>query len=517
MNPDRAGFLRAIRSASHDYHNYLVFADWLQEHGDDSDQWYAESMRLRAEKELLIQANDSRWRDKAIRLNEMEASKPNLAEGLKDFDMWGKDSWMGGSLSAILKHGNELMGKWPIHSCHISRTDSSIKKFCNQSWIEELRKLRFDDKAAYLSAATELLQRGKFFSLKTLEILHVPINSEFCEAIGRKSSFPALEELTIHLDGLSNRFLNRLGQSKTFPSLKSLELSNRFGFRWDQWSSPVFDNFLSSTLASQLEKVIIRSEELIGAITQSSTMSDLRHIDFWSPLIRSETIHQLCRNSHFPKLETLTLGLVEQIFHPLVQTNLFPHLRTLSVHPVEITMEDLQLFCNSFPWKGEGFSLILRSPTLGDEGGRILANAKNLAGLKSLSLVSSNLGAIGTRAIAESPYLRDLEWLSLEAAPIRRMGTSAILSASWPNLKGIDLGKTELNERDLRFLAEHGNMPKLRRLVIHRNLITEKGITDLMNSDRFPMLEEIDVSGLKFHEDFEAEARQRGYRLAREY
>jgi uncharacterized protein (TIGR02996 family) len=518
MNPDRAGFLRAIRSSPHDYPNYLVFADWLQEHGDESDQWFAESMRLRAEKEILVEQEDARWRQKEIRLNEIEVNRPKLPKGLKYFDLWGKDSFIRGDLSAILKHGGELIDRWLIGSCFIDKVDSSIEKLCNQSWIRELGALGIHDSDAYATAATQLIQGSEFSSLKKLDLSFLPFDQNFWENISKTRSFPILEELVLHSYEIDGRLMNQLGNSNNFPCLKELTLSAL------QLSSPIlFADFLSSRLATQLEQFCIRSENFqhhsffSQAVVESSALVNLRVLDFSTLPLNDELLIQFCRNPHFPNLETLEFLGLPQMFRHLAEATLLPNLRNLHLHARETETDGLQLFCDSFPWKGEGFGLFMRFLRLGDEGGKMLANAKKLAGLKSLTLYKSDIGPEGTCAIAESPYLRDLEWLFLDGESTANRGRRAILGASWPNLKSIGLSRTQLDDSDLRFLAEHGNMPRLRRILIHENPITEEGITCLMNSNRFPMLEEIDVSGLQFRDDFESEVRQRGYRLVREY
>ena len=43
---DRDSFLQAIREAPEDNNLRLVFADWLQEHGDEHDRARAEFIRL---------------------------------------------------------------------------------------------------------------------------------------------------------------------------------------------------------------------------------------------------------------------------------------------------------------------------------------------------------------------------------------------------------------------------------------------------------------------------------------
>jgi uncharacterized protein (TIGR02996 family) len=141
--------------------------------------------------------------------------------------------------------------------------------------------------------------------------------------------------------------------------------------------------------------------------------------------------------------------------------------------------------------------LRLANARTGDEAVVRLASLPGLSRLRVLDLTNNRPGAKGVAALAASPHVRRLARLNLSFNALGDEGVAALLAAPWlSSLRELDLGWNDLSDAGLRALA---NCPALSRLRLLRLLgnprITAAGSTALAESPHLGRLLRLGVSG----------------------
>jgi uncharacterized protein (TIGR02996 family) len=173
-------------------------------------------------------------------------------------------------------------------------------------------------------------------------------------------------------------------------------------------------------------------------------------------------------------------------------------------------------------WLANLTALDLSYSHLDDDVARLLAASPHLGGLAHLDLGYNPVSEAGERALLEAPGLRNLKSLRLDS-PLLRVaqelrnrlllcrgghltlsGVSLLhdshveLLATAPQvetLTSLDLGGTHLTDSTLSRLLDGRRLPRLNRLVLRGNLLTDLGADILAASAaRLPVLSEMDLS-----------------------
>jgi len=100
-------------------------------------------------------------------------------------------------------------------------------------------------------------------------------------------------------------------------------------------------------------------------------------------------------------------------------------------------------------------SLDLSGTAPGVPGVRTLAESSAFSGLNSLSLRKNRLGPVAARRLSESVYLAGLHALDLSNNPIKDSGLAHLIEASfWPGLVQLEMQDCDIGEAGLRLLLE---------------------------------------------------------------
>ncbi|MBL8799786.1 MAG: TIGR02996 domain-containing protein [Planctomycetia bacterium] len=142
------------------------------------------------------------------------------------------------------------------------------------------------------------------------------------------------------------------------------------------------------------------------------------------------------------------------------------------------------------------------SEGLGDDGCQVIANASQLASLRSLELPNNDVGPAGIAALAASPHLRDLTTLDLEGGSntpnqIGPEGARHLArSSNFCRLEHLNLVFNSIEDEGLAALAESSQLAALRSLNVPGNGITDRGLIALARGAGLPSLTWLNVCGM---------------------
>jgi len=175
IDPTEAAFLRSIADGGDDDAARLVFADWLDERGDDSR---AEFVRLQCE---MASANLADDRRQALRLRERDL--------LNDH----RQSWI------------RALG-FPVEDVQFER-----------GTVARLRLAKWDEGAAFVAAA-------QFATLTELDLSGLQIGDAGATLFAQSARLPALRKLILSENGITDAGAAALAQATGFPRLDTLYL-----------------------------------------------------------------------------------------------------------------------------------------------------------------------------------------------------------------------------------------------------------------------------------------------------
>jgi uncharacterized protein (TIGR02996 family) len=252
MTPDEA-FLQAIREAPHDDTPRLIYADWLEEHGQsDRAEFIRVQCRLarmpnamveqaawtaRAE-ELLrrhweewvgsLRKIVGQWRD---RYGERWLGEEYQADGLRRFQR-GFVTGISLEADSFLRHARELRLLTPqLNWLHLWGGGGRARALAYSPELEGLATLSFIDYYhAPLTAqdAAELASSPYLHGLSTLQLGMNSIGDEGVVALAQAPWLIGLTRLELTDNGLSDRSARALAESPYLVNLQILHLQRNF-------------------------------------------------------------------------------------------------------------------------------------------------------------------------------------------------------------------------------------------------------------------------------------------------
>jgi uncharacterized protein (TIGR02996 family) len=466
MSDDRAAFLAAIREAPEDDTSRLVFADWLEEHGDDQraefiraqvtasrlDDLDPECIRLERRAAVLLKKNEKRWLTPVRRIAQscmMERgfprhvvvnSKKLRAKGAELFALEPIWSLRPTSVRSDADHVTELMDglagvrelafenmsgisstlrikEWDkifthptlasVHSLALSNNSTPIASWKTLFESEHLRNVRRLTISQDISSATRhLVAPCKPPILESLREVHFTIYTglkhDNLATWAERLPWPQITDLTV-----SRR---ALGTAPPFPTthLKSLRAA---GTGYDDEDS---GGFLGQTWPAleQLELTRETPLSILQALEGPRRFPRLRTLTFAfqrpRDLIRNQTaadvIRSWARSPLVGQLEELTIGWEETTYYEFTS-------RANRESPFPAILLDA-----------------------------LLARPEPLR-LRKLVLRHAALAAGTLTALMSSAILPDLRGLALERCDFPENWMKVVAKTTLPNLKGIGLGR----------------------------------------------------------------------------
>jgi uncharacterized protein (TIGR02996 family) len=178
----------------------------------------------------------------------------------------------------------------------------------------------------------------------------------------------------------------------------------------------------------------------------------------------------------------------------LAQAPEIARLKTLRLGATSLMSRGLEALVES-PHVGGLTCLALLMNNLGPEGTRLVAHSPRLANLTQLDLCgNTGLGDEGVKYLAESPHLRRLSRLDLAHCGIGPAGAAAL--AASPNaasLTHLDLTSNRIGDQGAEALARSPYLRRLNDLDLHNTGIGPRGVAALSRS---PILDHVIELGL---------------------
>ncbi len=393
------GFHRAIIESPEDDAPRLIYADWLDDHGDPAR---AEFIRLQIE---LASPGLDVDRGFALRRREKELLDAHGDGWREPFAAEHEPRFSRGFISSLALTGGELLesGAGHLDAAPVTRVS-----------------LRGGDVGGALAA--DLGACGFLRRLRWLDLYGSPLDDE--EAARTLFGSP-------HMAGLRGL---HLGEGDATPGMVALLAECRAGLRelylWDFHSGALGDaglaalaghpafagltnlDLLQTGVGAEGARAVAESPHLrrleslsfgvqacgyapnhlgpdgIRHLARSPLLGDLRHLGLGQTQAGSGGVRELARAAHLGRLKSLELGFNE-----------------IGGDGVAALVEA--------PWLASVTWLNLSTNPIGSGGVAALARSPRAAGIETLWLAGTGLGTEGIRALAESPHLGRLRSLGL--------------------------------------------------------------------------------------------------------
>jgi uncharacterized protein (TIGR02996 family) len=480
MSEEQA-FLHAIAEDPADDAHRLVFADWLEDHGQP-----ARAAFLRAQLRAASLPEDDPDRDAA----EDEADDL-LTEHEKDWlgDMreWALEwDWRRGGIEhvtvrgeTVIERGEELFAQAPIRSLRLLAHPAEMARLAESGLLQRIESLDLSKWPHTESAFPGIWHRDR----SLMVLLGLP-------------QLTRLTDLKLAGQGIEGLLIQTLISTHLLGRLVRLDLSNN-GALGDRAIRT-----LATTKAEHLEYLNVGGTNLLPTgirdLLNARGLAQLRDLEFGDISVlfpsgmTSETIQR-----ESGRLARLTS--VNAARNRLNWMNLIALLRALP--PKQLTRLSLTnlLFdigkleqITACPNLAGLRNLCLVGLDLRDREAQALAGSPFFGQLASLDLSRNRIGGPGIRALMQAPTLARLQELNLWANYVGNVGVETITATDRPRrLKKLVLNACNLDETSARTLAGSPALSRLRVLHLAQNRLGDDGVKALAGSSHLRRLREL--------------------------
>jgi uncharacterized protein (TIGR02996 family) len=382
-------FLQAVCEEPDDDTHRLVYADWLEEQGEDG---WAEFIRVQCEfarlPEYTAEWIHAHHRERSLYVRvHARLPVPALPEGLR----WGVHAYRRGflwqlrvfDLAAFLAHAPELFRQAPVGCLDIdARHKPNLGPLADSPWLGRLTRLEFSLGEFGAQEIGRLADSPHIGRLRGLAFRFAGISSEGWAALLNSPLTRGLHELDLQ----SNYFVG-LGPSRgvaiDFSNLRTLSIRASSIYR--HTPRAIFE-------CPGLTHLNLAGNELgpdeVGLLAEAANLATLAVLDLSGTAPGVPGVRALVGYPHLTRLRALVLrsdGLGPVAARELAGCRHFEELRHLD----------------------------LGNNPLRDNGVIALAGSPNLKGLVSLDLFRTGVTDAGARALLDSLHLRELAYVNL--------------------------------------------------------------------------------------------------------
>jgi uncharacterized protein (TIGR02996 family) len=524
MDQARA-FRQAIQDEPDEDAPRLIYADWLEDHGES-----AQAEFIRAQVRLAS-------------LPENDGNRPALEDLADDLLAQHPLDWVpdavrehttrwefrrgfveAASLRAgvFIDNGDALFSSAPIRAIHLARVEpADLAVLAQSNHLERLEKLD-------LTCGPRSLTRLNDRAVRTL--LESPHLTRLCDlrladndlegpAIRNLVDSPLLQQL-VHLDlarnyALGDRAVRMLAESSA-ESLETLDVRNtnltHFGARaLFQCRLPTLHTLNMDTARLLTEGNRDPIAELAGLL-DAPLSRQLQALNFTLCRIENTGLEQLLLWMASGGLEELELDA--NLLGP-------PAGVMLAASPDVATLKKLGLARNNIrdegakalagsPYLANVLELNLADNRIGGPGLQTLVHSTSLTGLRRLDLSGNFMGTTNATRLAEGPLIANLTGLGLSRSAIESEGVRALAeSPVVSRLRTLDLSENTFDDDALQALASSPYLKRLQRLNLSCNDLTETAILDLADSHCFPRLTRLDLGEIELSQPAKEQLRER--------
>jgi uncharacterized protein (TIGR02996 family) len=397
MNQEQA-FLQAICEDPDDDTPRLIYADWLDEHGQPER---AEFIRVQCELARLPRWH-RRWQHCLAHQRHLIVGDarglPPLPAGLS----WGQfgrgfvESVRTSDLPTFVKFAPVIFADAPVQHLvvEVAAREVSLVPLAESPWLARLHGVEKTGFGSRLGAGE-------------------------VEQLGNSPHAGALRSLRFRCGGLLEEGVSALVETAVFPRLTALDLGESGG--WVTLTQTVVDALAGVSAPVPLSALQLSSTRLavadVEVLAASRVMVNLTELDLYDNPVWAGGCGALARSPGLGRLQVLRLGKTAPGLAGVEALAASPHLTDLR-------------------W------LDLRNNGLDSAAGRVLAGAANLSRLTVLELRNNPIGDRGVCELTASPHLASLVKLDLAGCKIGDRGGRALLA--WPALADVvylDLGR----------------------------------------------------------------------------
>jgi uncharacterized protein (TIGR02996 family) len=491
MDGTEKSFRATIRANPLDATTRLVYADWLDDHGNPVDAarqrvcadpasdamrlalagaYEAEGDPARAEfVRTQVALGELPWRDVlrycADRETQqlIESSLPNWDE---DLPAWARrvcdearhQSYRRGLPVVIhcdaadwLDRGEEILEHYPVEEVVFSwytlrpRLDdwlrSPLMPFVKRFVLSG--QYLSDDDLRKIAASPALSHVEK------LDLSHNSFGDNGATALANSPTLSRLQELDLLVTGLGSEGFRALTHSDRLPELCRLTVGHNHCAVGDEEMLDLGNS------PHRYEKLGLYGTAVtdrgVVLMSRAKCIASLKHLDLGGNSLTAPAVEALASSENLSRLESLSL-MNTQIGDQ--GATAIGRSKTLS-----------RLSC-----------LELLRAQIGDSGGRELGRASNLKNLAHLDLRHNSCGSSLLTALSESRAFPQLLDLRLNSTSVTSAALSAVAKASvLDSALRLDLGNNEIDDSGLANLISAGTLTHLRILILNANQITSVG------------------------------------------
>jgi uncharacterized protein (TIGR02996 family) len=456
MNHDDAFLQEIIADPDSDVPR-LVYADYLEENGN-ADR--AEFIRVQCELAKLGEDDERRF---DLEAREQELLQAFGKKWLAPSRAWASVGWeyrrgfvehITLTSSRLAKYADELFRRAPVREVTLRGLPAALTELVNCPQLARICALDVVSGLNYLREAycAELASSPYLKNLRTLRFNRTRTGVGGIAVLLATGAFPELTRLELQ-HHRHRRLTDVLADLPSLARLRELDLSyNEFG-----------DDGLQALMRSQYlagPRSLLLASNRISAVGVRAlavdSLNGLAELDLADNLLGDEGVRALAVSIPWRGLTLLDLNLNrigDTGLHSLTRARCVGDLRVLN----------------------------LANNPIGTKGARSLAQSPLSRCLTRLYLNGNRLGDDGARAIAAARWPK-LARLSLAVNRIGSAGVAALAAAPLDELVSLSLCGNDLDDNAVRALARADCWPRLARLDLSRNRLSERGVSDLANS-----------------------------------
>jgi uncharacterized protein (TIGR02996 family) len=433
MTPDDA-FLADIIEHPNDDGPRLIYADWLEDHGQAER---AELIRVQCELARLTEDGTLRReklqaRERALLLTHEEKwTEPFAGLGATCWFRRGLVGGMSIPAAVFLRHAKVLFRSAPLREVFLLEAEGTTARLAECPQLGRLTGLALHRSQIGDAGLRELLGSPYLSRLRRLGLSRTSIGSGGLNALlARSQGLPELIDLDLAGNGLGAAEMGALAASHLLGRLRRLILSNCLGSVGDQACEALAGSpDLRHLSVLDLNRCGI-TDRGVQALFASASLTGLTDLCLTGNAITAagaETIAGCAHLSHLRRLELYEGNRIGEA-----------GARALAGSPHLSNLRELHLGGNA----------------IGDAGVEALASSTVLRELRTLYFVGNGIGGRGVRALTRSRFWPRLISLSFYKEPLGDEGANELLAAlvppqlSYLGLEGT--GISELLQRSLR-------------------------------------------------------------------
>ncbi len=473
------GFLEDIVAHPDDDAPRLIFADWLEEHGDSDraefirvqiqraslPEWDARQVALRLREQALIEQHEQKWREELPHVEGI--SWEDFRRGFMataEFDSFtalrnkASACWAAAPIEAVSirwpRRDEDSESIEPIPALHeltinaqlVDRHD--VDRLADLPLLSTLRALNLPECSLGGAGFRRLVASPHLGNLKALRVPGNSIGNRAIRALVRAASLTSLEELDLSETGSYGR-TRRSGRYREDPVLEATDVAalarwpglarlRKLNLSGNDVGSRGLRTLLHSPQASALKELTLRNngltERAMQAFRSAQSALQLDVVDLGENFVSDVGASDLALAPCLSELKVLALDSCEiksSGARWLVYATFASRLRRLNVNHNSFGPEGLYRLLDVKP--PFLHTLYMVNNDLGDEGAAHLAESPGSAGLLDVNFANNGMRDEAARLLGKSKHLKNLL--------ILRLGYNEISPQACDDLANSRLGK----------------------------------------------------------------------------